>query len=356
MREWASRYKAVYFGVNTSPDGKGVVYEPGGLVFGCRSDRGSCGNFVSPSTMAIWFRGGAPSDDTPPTISVDIDGELGNDGWYTSDVTVTWTVTDDESDVTKNGCEYQTVTSDTAGVTFTCTVESAGGSDSASVTIKRDATAPTTTTSVSSGPNDNGWNNTDVTVSFAATDVTPGSGVKEIYYSVNGTPRTTAGATASTLLSDDGEYTVLYYATDNAGNSSEPTEVTVKIDQTAPEISVSMSPAVLWPPNHKMVDVAATVSASDATSGIDSVTLVSAASSEPDNGKGDGNTVDDIQGADIGTEDYEMQLRAERSGGGPGRIYTITYEAMDLAGNTASAEATVTVPHDRGKCKGNGKK
>jgi len=54
-------------------------------------------------------------------------------------------------------------------------------------------------------------------------------------------------------------------------------------------------------------------------------------------------------GHDVGTADTEFQLRAERLGGGTGRIYTITYTASDASGNTATATATVTVPHDMSK-------
>ena len=79
------------------------------------------------------------------------------------------------------------------------------------------------------------------------------------------------------------------------------------------------------------------------------VVLTSVVSNEPDNGKGDGNTVDDVQGADVGTADYDFQVRAERSAKGSGRVYTVTYTATDAFGNSASGSATVTVPHSKGK-------
>ena len=44
-----------------------------------------------------------------------------------------------------------------------------------------------------------------------------------------------------------------------------------------------------------------------------------------------------------------LKLRAERAGGGSGRIYTITYQATDDCGNSVTADATVTVPHNKGK-------
>lgn len=72
---------------------------------------------------------------------------------------------------------------------------------------------------------------------------------------------------------------------------------------------------------------------------------LSVTSNEPDNGRGDGNTVDDI----VIIDDYEFKLRAERSGLGTGRIYTITYEVTDNCGNTATASAEVSVPLSRGK-------
>jgi len=81
------------------------------------------------------------------------------------------------------------------------------------------------------------------------------------------------------------------------------------------------------------------------------VELVSVESNEPDNAKGtvssgvggDGNTMNDV----VIVDDYHFGMRAERSGRGGGRIYTLTYRATDMAGNTTLATCTVTVPHDR---------
>jgi len=43
-----------------------------------------------------------------------------------------------------------------------------------------------------------------------------------------------------------------------------------------------------------------------------------------------------------------VQVRAQRSGKDSGRVYTVTSKASDIAGNTALATATCTVPHDQG--------
>jgi hypothetical protein len=73
--------------------------------------------------------------------------------------------------------------------------------------------------------------------------------------------------------------------------------------------------------------------------------LLSITSDEPDNGLGDGDTAGDIQGATLGTADTSFALRAERSGAGSGRVYTVVYRATDGSGNSSLATARVTVPH-----------
>ncbi|MEX0741770.1 MAG: hypothetical protein WD079_03165, partial [Phycisphaeraceae bacterium] len=94
-------------------------------------------------------------DSSAPVITANVTGTMGDNGWHTSDVSVSWTVTDPESDVTSTtGFEAANVASDTDGVTFTCEATSAGGTDSESVTIKRDATDPTVTYSGNAGSYD----------------------------------------------------------------------------------------------------------------------------------------------------------------------------------------------------------
>ena len=121
------------------------------------------------------------------------------------------------------------------------------------------------------------------------------------------------------------------------------------VDTTPPSISVVVSPDELWPPNHRMVEIQADVTADDAC-GPPTFVLESITSDEPDNaeGDGDGDTNNDIQNADLGTDDVLFDLRAERDGNGDGRVYTVTYTATDGSGNQASAAATVNVPHDQG--------
>ena len=44
-----------------------------------------------------------------------------------------------------------------------------------------------------------------------------------------------------------------------------------------------------------------------------------------------------------------LNLRAERSGTGSGRVYTIIVSCTDDAGNTSTRATQVLVPHDKGK-------
>lgn len=131
---------------------------------------------------------------------------------------------------------------------------------------------------------------------------------------------------AATVRSSDHDPLVTYFCT----------------DMTAPTLSVSVAPNVLWPPNHKYRTVRATVSATDTADPMPAIELVSVTSDEPDDGTDDGDTSNDIVIVNATT----FMLRSERAGDGDGRIYTITYRATDACGNSTTKTATVTVPLD----------
>ena len=109
---------------------------------------------------------------------------------------------------------------------------------------------------------------------------------------------------------------------------------------------VSVTPTLLWPANHKYVDVTATVVVSDNFDTMPTVTLVSVTSSEADNGLGDGDTAIDI----VIVDNFHFKLRAERSATNKaGRIYTITYMVTDSCDNSTLQSATVFVPFSQKK-------
>jgi len=114
-------------------------------------------------------------------------------------------------------------------------------------------------------------------------------------------------------------------------------------DSSPPSIEISTAERSLWSPNKKLVPISVTVMATDDSGSAPSIKLVSITCNDACN------PAQDITEAAFGTDDRAFKLRADRTGGGNGRTYTITYEATDAAGNKTTATTTVTVPHDKGK-------
>jgi hypothetical protein len=142
-------------------------------------------------------------------------------------------------------------------------------------------------------------------------------------------------------------HTVALEITDNCGMADTCEATVTVLDVTPPEITVGLDRYVLWPPNHKMVDIASTIEVWDNCDPNPQITLVSITSSEPDDSLGDGHHEPDIQGADFGTADSTFSLRAERMGLNFGRIYTIVYTATDFSGNVGTSTVYVHVPHNQ---------
>lgn len=111
----------------------------GGHTFAVRA-RDVAGNVDAAPATHAWT---VQVDDSAPVIVPVLVGTLGDAGWYTGDVQLSWSVVDGESPVLDSvGCTPSTVVADTAGTTFTCSATSTGGSASRSVTVRRDATPP----------------------------------------------------------------------------------------------------------------------------------------------------------------------------------------------------------------------
>jgi hypothetical protein len=118
----------------------------------------------------------------------------------------------------------------------------------------------------------------------------------------------------------------------------------VTVQDTAPPsiASVTMTPSVLWPPNHKFVPVSAAVAVTDICDTNPTCTIAAIASDESILGPGSGQTPDFVI-----TGPLTANLRAERTGAGIGRVYTLTVACTDASHNTANATATVTVSHNQ---------
>lgn len=135
-----------------------------------------------------------------------------------------------------------------------------------------------------------------------------------------------------------GTTTITVSATDGSNNVATGSfNVTVR-DTTAPTINgLAASPNVLWPANNKMVAVSLSGTAIDLVDPAPTRRIVAVVCNEP--------AANDW----IITGDMTLQLRATRAGAGSGRVYSITVEASDAAGNTSTATISVSVPHDQGK-------
>jgi hypothetical protein len=154
------------------------------------------------------------------------------------------------------------------------------------------------------------WSNTDVSATITSTDNVGGFGVKEIHYSINqGTEQVVTGSTASFTVSDEGVYSIAYWAVDNAGNIEATQFGTVRIDKTAPSIDGYVLSGKL------------TLLASDGRSGVAAIKY-------------------SLDGAAAVTYTSPLTI--------PAGAHTYTYYSVDNAGNESVKEtilvgATVTV-------------
>jgi hypothetical protein len=133
-------------------------------------------------------------------------------------------------------------------------------------------------------------------------------------------------------------------AKDGSGNTNACSSTVVVQDTTPPTISsVSATPNVLWPPNHKLVAVTVAVAAHDTCDPHPVCRLIAIASNEAPLQPGSGHTPVDFEI----TGNLTANLRAERSGTGDGRVYTLTVQCTDQSNNSATGTTTVQVPHDQ---------
>ena len=280
-----------------SPNGSKIVYhhEPFGTASGeiwiMNSDGGSQTKIFSDSTgyafaYPSWGGqldsnndgiGDACQDSTPPVITPNVTGTLGNNGWYRSNVQISWSVTDAESSVSSSsGCGAQTVSTDTGGVTFTCSATSVGGTGSQSVTIKRDATAPQITFASRTTPNAAGWNKINVAVGWNCSDALSGA----------------TSSSVTTIVSTEGSnQSASGICTDNAGNTAQNTQTGINIDKTAPQITFASRTA----PNAagwNNTNVVVNWNCSDAGSGAVSPSVNQTVSTEGGNQSATGTCVD----------------------------------------------------------------
>jgi hypothetical protein len=169
-------------------------------------------------------------DLTPPRVSASVDGTLGNNGWYVSDVSVDWSASDPDSVINSQvGCGATVFTGDAGGQTSTCAATSDGGTTFNEVSIDRDTTPPTITPVRVGTLGNNGWYTSEVSLSFDCTDAT--SGIDAC---------TPAGPVV--LSANGANPPVAANATDRAGNRSSISDQ-VRIDTLPPQIAANLPQA-----------------------------------------------------------------------------------------------------------------
>ncbi len=155
----------------------------------------------------------------------------------------------------------------------------------------------------------------------------------------SGTAGSGSTITRATSFALEGVYTLTFGVTDKDGASDSDTVEIEVLNQ--PPVCTAARPSVgtLWPPNHRLVDVAV-LAVTDPEGDPIVVTIDSIFQDEPVGGLGDGNTAPD--GFGVGTS--TASVRAERDGAGNGRVYHVAFTAGDGHGGSCSSVIQVSVP------------
>src|SRR5205085_1560712 len=115
-------------------------------------------------------------------------------------------------------------------------------------------------------------------------------------------------------------------------------------ESRTPPVCSGVAPSIasLWPPDHTLRAITLS-GASDPDGDAVTLSITGVTQDEPVNGTGDGDTSPD---AVLGSASDQVQVRAERSGIGDGRVYRVAYTVTD-GDASCSGFALVSVPHDR---------
>ncbi len=152
------------------------------------------------------------------------------------------------------------------------------------------------------------------------------------------------GALADVTLAN-GAHDIALFVVDATGLAARRDFHVTVADTRPPAITrAQATPAVLWPPDHRLVPVHVGIAAEDACRGAARVTLVGVTSSEPDDGGADGRSTGDIVVSGVTGDGADLLLRAERRGNGPGRVYRVRFLIEDDAGHARDATVEIVVP------------
>ncbi len=237
--------------------------------------------------------------------------------------------------VTKTASPDPVTTGD--DLTYTVTVTNNGPDPATSVTVTDNLPPETTFVSCSStGSGVCGGSGNNRTVTFA---LLPSGASETITFVAN----VNCSVADGTVISNTA---TVSSSTPDPDPNNDSSTATATASNPPPTITgAAADPSVLWPPNHRMVNVTVSYDVTDNCPLPPGSCTLSVTSNEPVLGHGSGHTSPDW----IVVDDHHVLLRAEREGGGDGRIYTITITCTDSGGNSSTEEVEVTVPHDQGR-------
>jgi len=210
-------------------------------------------------------------DSTFPALSYSLSGTVGNNNWYVSNVDVTLNAADEhgiseikyriDDGAWQDYTTQFTISTDGLHTVQFYAIDNAGNNNSTSFSVNIDREAPTLSHAISGTAGNNNWYTGNVAVTLTATDAS--SDIDAIKYKINN------GAWqdySPFTLSSNGEYTIIYYAIDNAGNEASEESFTVKIDSVSPSSSATLSGTKEG--GVYTTDVTVSISRTDSTSGI----------------------------------------------------------------------------------------
>ncbi|MHA2084036.1 MAG: OmpL47-type beta-barrel domain-containing protein [Candidatus Thorarchaeota archaeon] len=213
-------------------------------------------------------------DTTAPTTTRILDGDLGEQGWYITPVTITLDASDDLSGVSKTVYTLDGITWEEYSGAFTLSdsgsyllnyssVDNAGNQERPHVIkIHIDVGLPSVNPTLS-GEGLNGWFSDDVTVELEGID--DASGIFSVMYSYD--DATWYIYESALVIFDEGMTTVYYYATDYAGNIGDSQWSEIKIDRVFPNTAIELD-GIKGTGNEFVSDVTVTLTPLDTLSGI----------------------------------------------------------------------------------------
>ena len=287
-------------------------------------------------------------DKTAPTAgTITFIGELGNDNWYTSDVTMNIVDgTDSLSGHDKTVSSMTNISNNTTGTNVVVTTTDLAGNISTNTyTVKIDKNSPTLPTII--GGSDS-WS-TSVKAISIETPSTSTSGIKnyQYYISTSSTSQTggnwidLANGTTSVNIDTNGTRYIYFRAINNAGKVSDITAPqTTKIDTGTPTTPTITGGSTTWSSTSKTIKVS---TASTSTSGIKNYQYYISTSSTSQTG---GNWIDLASGAtsvNVSTNGTRyIYFRAVNNAGKTSAVSRYQVTKVDTTTPALRAKATTT--------------